>query len=207
MHLDRAIAAFRAAKSTGLRALDAASRVIGDVADDEVAAETTRRAERRRVPRRPDRVELAIFTALADTYGAEMLSNVSLGYALRLVARRGGISLVQRILWGESASDLQLAVMLTAARAAFMQIAFAFSDELLAEAKEVLAGFGPRPPRGGKSRQARPWLKLSRSATATPRRISRRCARTSSVWRGDAGCLRWRSSGGSQFDEVLSPVI
>ncbi|QIE29652.1 hypothetical protein [Caballeronia sp. SBC2] len=152
--LDCAIAAFRAGEPTGLRALDAASRVIADVAKDDVVAETTRHAERRRVPGRPDRVELAILTALADTYGAELLSSVSLGYALRLVARHGGISLVQRILWGESASDLQLAVMLTAARAAFMQIAFAFSNDLLAEAKVVLAGFGPRPPRGGKSTKA-----------------------------------------------------
>jgi hypothetical protein len=41
------------------------------------------------LPARPDRVELAILTTLADTYGAELLSNASLGYALRLVARNG----------------------------------------------------------------------------------------------------------------------
>jgi hypothetical protein len=58
------------------------------------------RGERPRVPRRPDRVELAILTALADTYGNEILTNVSLGYALRLVARHGGVALVQRVLWG-----------------------------------------------------------------------------------------------------------
>jgi hypothetical protein len=93
LQLDTAITAFRAGEPTGLRALDSASRLMGDLADDVVVRETVSRGERRRVPRRPDRVELAILTALADTYGAEMLSNVSLGYALRLVGRHGGISL------------------------------------------------------------------------------------------------------------------
>lgn len=107
--------------------------------------------ERSRIPRRPDRVELAILTALADTYGSEILSNASLGYALRLVARHGGVALVQRVFWGESASDVQLATMLRATPAVFKQIAFAFSDDLLAEANDALSWFRPRPPGGPKS--------------------------------------------------------
>ena len=142
LRLDDAISAFRAGEATGIHALDSASRLIGDLADD-----VTERANRRRkVPRRPDRVELAILTALADTYGSEILTNASLGYALRLVARHGGITLVQRVLWGESASDVQLATMLGATRAAFTQITLAFSDDLMAEANDVLSGFRPRPP-------------------------------------------------------------
>jgi hypothetical protein len=144
--LDDAISAFRAGEPTGLHALDSASRLMGDLADDAVAQNVSGRVGRRRVPRRPDKAELAILTALADTYGRELLTNPSLGYALRLVARHGGIAVVQRILWGESASDAQLAVMLTAARAAFTQISLAFSDAFLAEANEVIAGFMPRPP-------------------------------------------------------------
>src|SRR5471030_76595 len=136
LRLDDAISAFRAGEATGIRALDAASRLIGDLADDV----TARTYGHRNVPRRPDRVELAILTALADTYGAEMLSNASLGYALRLVARQGGIALVQRVLWGESASDVQLATMLGATRAVFAQISLAFPDAFLAEANDVLAG-------------------------------------------------------------------
>lgn len=151
LRLDDAISAFRAGEGTGLRALDSASRLMGELMDDASAA--VRRGERPRVPRRPDRVELAILTALADTYGPEILTNASLGYALRLVARHGGVALVQRVLWGESASDVQLATMLGAARAAFTQIAFAFSDDLLAEANDVLSGFRPRPPGGPKSTQ------------------------------------------------------
>jgi hypothetical protein len=148
LRLDDAISAFRAGEATGIRALDSASRLIGDLADD-VTARATRH---RKVPRRPDRVELAILTALADTYGAEMLTNASPGYALRLVARHGGIALVQRVLWGESASDVQLATMLGATRAAFTQITLAFPDAFLAEANDVLAGFRPRPPGGSKSK-------------------------------------------------------
>src|SRR5471030_2638384 len=158
LQLDRAIAAFRAGGPTGLRALDSASRLIGDLADDGVSEHAARANGRRKVPRRPDRVELAILTALADTYGSELLTNASLGYALRLVARHGGIAFVQRILWGESASDVQLATMLGATRAAFTQITLAFRDDLMAEANDVLSAYRsqqrPRPPdepkRGGR---------------------------------------------------------
>jgi hypothetical protein len=150
LRLDDAISAFRAGEGTGLRALDSASRLIGDLADDGVSDHAARAHGRRNVPRRPDRVELAILTALADTYGSEILTNASLGYALRLVARHGGITLVQRVLWGESASDVQLATMLGATRAAFTQVSLAFPDAFLAEANDVLAGFRPRRPGGSK---------------------------------------------------------
>jgi len=148
LRLDDAISAFRAGEATSIRALDAASRLIGDLGDDV----TARAHGHRNVPRRPDRVELAILTALADTYGSEITTNSSLGYALRLVARHGGVAFVQRVLWGESASDAQLAVMLTATRAALMQLTLAFPDAFLAEANDVLAGFRPRPPGGSKSK-------------------------------------------------------
>jgi hypothetical protein len=82
--LDTAIAAFRAGESSGVRALDSASRLLDDLVDDAVSKHAGRADGHRHVPRRPDRVELAILTALADTYGAEMLTNASLGYALRL---------------------------------------------------------------------------------------------------------------------------
>jgi hypothetical protein len=151
LRLDDAISAFRAGEGTCLRALDSASRLMGELTDDANTSAAALRGERPRVPRRPDRVELAILTALADTYGSEILHNASLGYALRLVARHGGVALVQRVLWGEAASDLQLATMLGATRAAFTQITLAFSDDLMADAKDVLAGFRPRPPGGPKS--------------------------------------------------------
>lgn len=151
LRMDDAISAFRAGEGTGLPALDRASRLLGDLADDAVTSADMRRGERRRIPQRPDRVELAVLTALADTYGSEILSNASLGYALRLVARHGGVALVQRVLWGESAADRQLAMMLGAVRVSFEEVVMAFSDELLAQAHDVLASFRPRPPGGPKS--------------------------------------------------------
>jgi hypothetical protein len=42
--------------------------------------------------------------------------------------------------------EAQLAVTLTAARAAFTQISLTFSDVFLTEATDVIAGFRPRPP-------------------------------------------------------------
>jgi hypothetical protein len=153
LRLDNAISAFRAGEETGLRALDSARGLSTSLTDEEVMSEAERRAGLKPIVRRPDRVELAILTALADTYGNKILTNASLGYTLRLVARHGGVALVQRVLWGESASDVQLATMLGATRAAFTQIAFSFSDDLLAEANGVLSGFRPQPPGGPKSTQ------------------------------------------------------
>jgi hypothetical protein len=105
--LDTAITAFR----QGSVRLTPRVAMGDDLADDAIA----RANGRRRVPNRPDRVELAVLTALAETYCAELLTNASLGSALRLVARHGGVGFVQRVLRGETASDAQLAAMLTAA--------------------------------------------------------------------------------------------
>lgn len=157
LRMDDAISAFRAGEATGLRALDSASRLMGELTDEASTSAATLRGDRPRVPQRPDRVELAILTALADTYGSEILHNASLGYALRLVAQHGGVALVRRVLWGESAFDLQLVTMLGATRAAFTQITLAFSDDLMADAKNVLDAYrkNPRPRPPGNPRSTR----------------------------------------------------
>jgi hypothetical protein len=146
LQLDDALTAFRAGEGTGVHALDLASRLMGDLGDDLVWRDTPQPNARRRIPRRPDRVELAVLSALASTYGADLLTNAALGYALRLIARHGGIAFVQRVLWGASATDLQLAEMLKRSRAALVQVSLAFSDAFLADANDVLAGFRPQPP-------------------------------------------------------------
>jgi len=69
LRLDDAISAFRAGEATGIPALDSASRLIGGMADDGVSQNAAHANGRRKVPRRPDRVDLAILTPLADTYG------------------------------------------------------------------------------------------------------------------------------------------
>lgn len=145
LQMDAAISAFRAGRSSGVHALDTVSQ-LGRGALDEATTGSDARTADRRVPGRPSQTELAVLTALADTYGAEMLTNASLGYVLRLVARNGGVSLVKRVLFGESASDQQLSVMLTSVRAEFGQISSVFAGEFFAEANALIAGFRPRPP-------------------------------------------------------------
>jgi hypothetical protein len=151
LQMDAAISAFRAGQSSGIHALDAASQIVNDASNDNPMDERVRPTGRdvdRHVPRRPDRVELAVLTALADTYGAEMLTNSSLGYVLRLFARHGGVVLAQRVLFGESAADQQLSVMLTAARVALTQVSALFEDQFFAEANALITGFRPPPPGG-----------------------------------------------------------
>src|ERR1700694_5995385 len=75
LRLDDAISAFRAGEPTCLQALDSASRLMGELTDDASTSAAALKGERQHVPRRPDRVELAILTALADTYGDEILTN------------------------------------------------------------------------------------------------------------------------------------
>jgi hypothetical protein len=152
LRMDAAISAFRAGLRSGVQALDSAGPIVSH---DSLASSSSGRMSvsgmglaERRVPRRPNKAELAILTALADTYGAEMLTNSSLGYVLRVFARGGGVALVQRLLFGESASDQQLSMMLTAARIALTQISTVFPDVFFADANAVIAGFRPRPPAG-----------------------------------------------------------
>jgi hypothetical protein len=94
--LDTAIVAFRAGQSSGVRALGSTSGLLHNLPDDAASEHAGRADGPRRVPPRPYRP--AILTALPDTYCAEMLINTSLGYALRLIARRGGVAFVQRVL-------------------------------------------------------------------------------------------------------------
>jgi hypothetical protein len=89
LQLDDALTAFRAGEGTGVHALDLASRLMGDLGGDLIWRDTSQPNVRRRIPRRPDRVELAVLSALASTYGADLLTNAALGYALRLIARHG----------------------------------------------------------------------------------------------------------------------
>ena len=84
--------------------------------------------------------------ALPGFAGGHLIS--SLGYVLRLFARHGGVVLAQRMLFGESAADQQLSVMLTAARVALTQVSALFEDQFFADANAVIEGYRPRPPGG-----------------------------------------------------------
>jgi len=100
LQLNDAICAFRAGEASGVPALDSASGPMIELTDEEVLSEAAHRTAHRHILQRPDRVELAILTALADTYGAQILTHAALGYALRLVAQYGGVVFAQRIVWG-----------------------------------------------------------------------------------------------------------
>jgi hypothetical protein len=145
LQLDHAITASRAGQGTGVHAFDAARRfMIGSM--PEVLPGT---ALYRVLPARADRVELAILTALAQRYGAALLTDSTLGSALRLIARDGGVALVQRVLWSESAADADLCATLAAVQAALSEISLAFPDAFFAEANALIAAccpFTPRPP-------------------------------------------------------------
>lgn len=83
LQMDAAISACRAGRSSGVQALDAANHSVIGAPNDPVPGGmpgTYARPVERRVPRRPDKAELAVLTVLADTYGSEMLTNSSLGY-------------------------------------------------------------------------------------------------------------------------------
>jgi hypothetical protein len=113
LQMDTAISTFRAGRSSGVQALDAASQTVSSVHNDPSIGGmpcTYARPVERCVPRRPNRVELSVLAVLADTYSAEMLSNPSLGSVLRLLAGHGAVALVHRGLFGESAADQQLSV-------------------------------------------------------------------------------------------------
>jgi hypothetical protein len=157
LRMDAGISAFRAGQSSGVQALDTASQIVSGAPNEPVIGGMpgtyTFRVERR-VPRRPNKAELAVLTALADTYGAEMLTNSSLGYVLRLFARRGGVVLAQRVLFGESAADQPLSVMLTATRFALTQVSAIFVKEFFADANAVIEGYRPRPPDAFESRDS-----------------------------------------------------
>jgi hypothetical protein len=101
LQMDAAISAFRAGQLSGVQALDAASQIVSGPSNDLTIGTTPGsyfRPLERPVLRRPKRAELAVLTAFADTYGAEMLSNSSLRYTMTNphgASRRGYARLLQ----------------------------------------------------------------------------------------------------------------
>jgi hypothetical protein len=131
---------------SGVRAIDVASDVASRLMRGSTRDGSAHPALYRALPARADRVELAILTALAERYGCALLTHASLGYALRMIAERGGVAVVQRVLWSESAADAHLCVTLTAAQAAFTEISLAFPDAFFAEASALIAACCPFTP-------------------------------------------------------------
>ncbi|SAL62409.1 hypothetical protein [Caballeronia humi] len=102
------------------------------------------------LPVRPSRIELAVLTALAQTYGPALLEQPSFAPVLDCIAECGAVVLVQRVLfgeaWGERSEDVRLAARLLAARVPFEILCGTWPEVFLAQAHAELRGFMPRSP-------------------------------------------------------------
>jgi hypothetical protein len=98
------------------------------------------------VPIRPSKVELAVLTALAQTYGPALLTHAEFAPVLEYLAQWGAVVLVQRVLWGERGEDVRLAARLLAARIPFGLLCDTWPKVFMAQAHAKLQGFRPQPP-------------------------------------------------------------
>ncbi|SAL05180.1 hypothetical protein AWB81_07052 [Caballeronia arationis] len=97
---------------------------------------------------RPSRIELAVLTALAQTYGAALLEQPSFAPVLDCIAKRGAVVLIQQALWGERSDDVRLAARLLAARVPFEILCGTWPEVFMADAHAELQGFRPQQPSG-----------------------------------------------------------
>jgi hypothetical protein len=99
------------------------------------------------LPVRPSRIELAVLTALAQTYGPALLEQPSFIPVFDCIAECGAVVLVQRSLWGERSEDVRLAARLLAARVPFEILCGTWPEVFMAQAQAELQGFRPQPPK------------------------------------------------------------
>ncbi|MDR5736186.1 hypothetical protein QCE47_28150 [Caballeronia sp. LZ025] len=98
------------------------------------------------LPVKPTKIELAVFTSLAQTYGPALLDHADFIPVLDCIVEQGAVRLVQRSLWGERPDDVRLAARLLAARIPFEVLCGTWPDVFMGEAHAELQGFRPRPP-------------------------------------------------------------
>ncbi|SAL85098.1 hypothetical protein AWB68_07562 [Caballeronia choica] len=105
-------------------------------------------------PLKPTRIELAVFTVLAQTYGPAVLHHPDFTPVLEDLAECGAVVLVQRALWGEQLDDVRLAARLLDARIPFEILCGTWPEVFMAQAHAELQGFRPQPPKSPKSPMA-----------------------------------------------------
>jgi hypothetical protein len=98
------------------------------------------------LPVKPSRIELAVFTALAQTYGPVVLHHPDFTPVLDSITACGAVVLVQRSLWGERPDDVRLAARLLDARIPFEILCGTWPDVFMAQALAELRRFSPQPP-------------------------------------------------------------
>ncbi|WP_250468099.1 hypothetical protein [Caballeronia sp. GAFFF2] len=94
------------------------------------------------LPIRPSGIELAVLTALAQSYGNAIVEDQRFLPVLDFIAECGGITLVQRALWGEQFEDLWLAGQLCKARLAFEILCGTWPDVFMRQAHTTLTRLG-----------------------------------------------------------------
>jgi hypothetical protein len=98
------------------------------------------------LPVKPTQIELAVLTALAQTYGPAVLNHRDFTPVLDCIAERGAVVLVQRALWGERPDDVRLAARLLDARIPFEILCGTWPAAFMAQALAELQRFRPQPP-------------------------------------------------------------
>jgi hypothetical protein len=94
------------------------------------------------LPIRPSGIELAVLTALAQTYGRTIVEDQRFLPVLDFIAEWGAVVLVQRVLWGEQFEDLWLANQLHDARLAFEILCGTWPEVFMGQANAALTAVG-----------------------------------------------------------------
>jgi hypothetical protein len=105
------------------------------------------------LPVKPNRIELAVITSLAQTYGSALLQGADFEPVLDCIAECGAVVLVQRSLWGERSDDVRLAARLLAARVPFEILCGTWPEVFMAQAHTQLQEFRPQPPGSSDERE------------------------------------------------------
>ncbi|GAB5097803.1 hypothetical protein [Caballeronia sp. HLA56] len=94
------------------------------------------------LPVKPTRIELAVFTSLAQIYGRTIVDDQRYLPVLDMIAECGAVALVQRVLWGEAPSDQWLARQQQDLRVAFEILCGTWPDVFMGQAHAELTRLG-----------------------------------------------------------------
>ncbi|GJH28850.1 hypothetical protein [Caballeronia novacaledonica] len=117
------------------------------------------------IPATPSRMDMAILIALAETYGQAIVEDPRFYPAISFVAERGGVALVQQVLFGDSMNPVPsgaacndvLSSLLEEARPAFEFLCGTWPEAFMAQANTALRRLGfsaltrPMNPRQARS--------------------------------------------------------
>ncbi|SAK74559.1 hypothetical protein AWB76_04795 [Caballeronia temeraria] len=102
------------------------------------------------IPAAPSRMDMAILIALAETYGQAIVEDPCFYPVISFVAERGGVALVQQVLFGDSMNSIPsgtacndaLSSLLEEARPAFEFLCGTWPEAFMAQANTALRRLG-----------------------------------------------------------------